>query len=143
MSRHGMTGTPTWKIWRGIIKRCTQINCSRYPYYGGRGIQICNKWLSFEGFYEDMGDRPDGLTIERTDVNGDYCKENCKWVSAAEQKLNTRRTHWVEIDSKKVALSVACKIKGANYSRVIDRINKLGWTPERALSEGKRVNQYL
>lgn len=139
---HGMSKTPTWKVWAGIIKRCTQPTCAAYPNYGGRGIKVCDRWLAFSAFYEDMGERPHGLTIERNDVNGDYCKDNCAWIPSAQQQLNTRRTHFVEFNSKRVPLKVACDALGVRYSRVCDRINKLGWTPERALTEGLHVNQF-
>lgn len=139
---HGMCKTPTWNVWHGIIKRCTQINCEAYPNYGGRGIRVCDKWLTFQGFYEDMGERPAGLTIERKDVNGHYCKSNCEWIPRAAQQLNTRRTHLVDLDGERMPLKVACLKLGVRYSRVLDRINLLGWSPERAMKEGKRVNQF-
>lgn len=139
---HGMCHTPTWKVWAGIIKRCTQSNCAAYPCYGGRGIKVYDRWRDFAAFYEDMGERPHGLTIERKDVNGDYCKDNCEWIPMARQALNTRRTHFVDLNSNRVPLKVACDTLGVRYSRVLDRINRLGWEPERALTEGIHVNQF-
>ena len=88
-----------------------------------------------------MGERSSGMTIERKDVNGDYCKDNCKWIPRASQNLNTRRTRFVELDGERIPLKVACARLGLRYGRVVDRL-RLGWPLERALREGKRVNQF-
>lgn len=83
-------------VYEGMIGRCYQeTDKDRYSYYGGRGIKVCDRWLEkdgkgFENFYEDMGDRPEGYTLDRLDFNGDYCKENCRWVDSSVQAFNTR-----------------------------------------------------
>lgn len=89
---HGMTGKPTHASWRSMIERCTKNDHVSWPRYGGRGIRVCQRWMKFEHFLEDMGARPDGMTLDRVDTNGDYCKSNCRWATI-DQQSNNRETN--------------------------------------------------
>lgn len=93
-TRHGHSPHNKWSgtyvSWRDMILRCTYPKSNRYEYYGGRGIIICERWLSFPNFLADMGERPPGHSIERINVNGNYEPSNCKWIPRAEQSKNRR-----------------------------------------------------
>lgn len=99
--KHGFTsslpGTPehaTYLCWENIIQRCRNPKNTNYPRYGGRGIRVCERWLSFEAFLADVGLRPSPeLSIERINNDGHYEPGNCKWATHAEQQKNRRPAH--------------------------------------------------
>lgn len=76
--------------WNSMKNRCNNSNLKEYKNYGGRGITYDKKWEDFREFYKDMGERPEGTTLDRIDVNGNYCKKNCRWATKEEQQRNQR-----------------------------------------------------
>ncbi len=125
---HNMTGTPEYQTWSSMKDRCLNENNDRYSSYGGRGIKICERWLSFENFFSDLGERPKGTSIGRIDNDGDYCKENCRWESNKQQMRNRRNTVRIlgeDISSLSERLDM-------NYGTLAARI-KRGWDEKEAV----------
>lgn len=96
LTTHGQSYSKTYKTWRGILNRCKSTDVVKRKYYLDKGISVCERWLKFEFFLEDMGERVDGLTIDRIDNSKGYNKENCRWATTAEQAQNRTSNNLVE-----------------------------------------------
>ena len=91
--RHGRTYSPEWHSWQSMLARCNNPAHKSWQEYGGRGVRVCERWLRFENFAADMGDRPAGTTLDRISVNGDYEPNNCRWAPHVVQQRNRRKHH--------------------------------------------------
>jgi hypothetical protein len=91
-TKHGLGGTPTYRSWYTMLQRCTVSTDVSWPYYGGKGIKVCSEWATLDGFVNDMGIRPDGMTLDRIDPAGNYEKANCRWATWTEQNRNRSNT---------------------------------------------------
>lgn len=134
---HGMTGTRIYSEWLSMKARCYNKDLDCYGRYGGRGIKVCSEWKdNFQAFYDWAMENgyKDNLTIERKDVNGDYCPENCEWITMKEQAKNRRTTLRVkdENGNEVYAMDVA-KEKGISMHVVVAR-KRNGWSLEDALN---------
>jgi len=119
---HGMRKTPTYISWAGIKNRCTNHSYHGYKNYGGRGISVCERWNKFENFYEDMGEKPKGLSVERKDNNGNYCPENCCWETIKNQNRNKRSNVNIEYHGKTQCMKDWAKELGINYGTLKSRL---------------------
>lgn len=132
---HGFTGTPTFRTWETMRQRCFNENSPDYRRYGGRGITVCKRWNeSFEAFLEDMGVRPNGMTLDRKDVNGNYELRNCRWATASRQQRNRADRALLHFDGKTLCLadwSDETKIP----AKIIAWRLKNGWAIEKALRD--------
>ncbi len=98
---HGMSCTPEYQSWIGMKARCCNPKSTQYPYYGARGIRICDRWLnSFENFYKDMGKCPKGKTLDRIDNDRGYMPGNCRWATWKQQIHNRRKFRMHEVDGR-------------------------------------------
>jgi hypothetical protein len=118
---------PGYKSWSAMIARCTNLNHVAYDSYGGRGILICHRWLaSFANFYEDMGPRPSGKTLDRINTNGNYEPSNCRWATPKEQQNNMRSNKLVVIDGIESTISLHSDRLKINYSTLYSRLKRIG-----------------
>lgn len=131
-----------YTTWCNMLSRCRNPKGEHYSDYGGRGISVCEKWYTFEGFWEDMenGYIP-SLTIDRIDVNGNYCKENCRWATIKEQANNRRSNHYVFYCGEKMTLQEACQKREIDYHSVAARL-KLGWNFEKVIETPIRQHHW-
>jgi hypothetical protein len=129
---HGWSATATYRVWNGMTQRCCNINAKVYPHYGGRGIKVCDEWMTFLGFLNDMGPRPEGLELDRINNAGNYELSNCRWATREQQLENRRTTIFVVYREKKMSLAAACRMAGVNRHAVYLRITR-GWEAQRAI----------
>ena len=131
--KHGMFGTRPYSIWRGMLNRCQREQNNNYKNYGGRGIKVCQKWRTFEGFWKDMEEGyAENLTIDRKNNNGNYNKNNCRWVTQSEQSRNTRRVPKYLYKGRELTRPQLAKIFGVNINTLIWRMSR-GQTIQEAI----------
>ncbi len=122
---HGMRGTPTYGSWVGAKGRCFNLADKSYQHYGGRGITMCDRWKdSFQSFLEDMGEKPNGLSLERKDVNGNYEPSNCVWATATQQARNKRKSTYVFWRGSRRHLSEVAEQLGITFGAAFMRLKR-------------------
>lgn len=131
---HKLTKTRTYRIWIDMWRRCTKPNCIAYKDYGARGITVHLDWCHFERFVEDMGMAEKDMTIDRIDNNGNYEKENCRWVDMKTQSNNKRNNRHLLHCGNLLTVAQWSSIKGILPSTILERL-KRGWSVDRALTE--------
>ena len=140
LTTHGMTSTSVRKdsheywIWNMVVQRCTNPNVGNWKDYGGRGITVCAEWLTYDGFYADMGARPSlGHSLERIDNSQGYSKSNCKWATRLEQAKNKRNNRLITAFGKTQHLAEWSRETGIQHPTILYRLRS-GWSAEDALS---------
>lgn len=133
VTTHGMTATTEYCIWSGIVKRCTNPKTKIFPFYGGRGIKVCHRWMKFENFYADMGPRPSkSHSIDRKHNDGDYEPSNCRWATRQEQMGNRRGNMYITMNGQTLCCAEWARRLGLQDQTIRRRV-KLGQTGEQAL----------
>lgn len=123
----------TYRIWTNMKTRCLNPKASNFSWYGGRGIGIDRQWVeSFDAFLRDMGEAPSGLTLDRVDGDGNYCRSNCRWASQRQQQNNKSNNRLLNIRGETVTLTEASRRCGIGVSAIWDRLSK-GWSHEQAV----------
>lgn len=122
---HGKSRTPEYRVWKGMRGRCLNANNPKFPNYGGRGIRITERWENFDAFLSDMGRRPSSRhSIDRIDVDGDYCPDNCRWATSEEQAINRTDTKYIDTPEGVMPMKVAANRYGLNYMTLKSRVRK-------------------
>lgn len=140
---HGMSYSSIYPEYHNMKKRCYDENTHNYKWYGGRGIKVCDRWLTdIHNFYDDVSILPhfreEGYTLDRIDNNGDYEPSNVRWATKSEQCNNRRSNLLYEYDGEVRTLKEISDITGLPYKALHKRLKIFGWEPERAFSEELR-----
>lgn len=144
-NRYRKDRTPTNRAYYAMKTRCLNPRQKTYARYGGRGIKVCDRWLGpdgFKNFLSDMGERPEGMTLDRIDNDGNYEPSNCRWATRETQQRNTSRNRIVNYAGRDMTLVEACTLHGIDYHLVAGRLFH-GWTFEQAVNEPKLPGKHL
>jgi hypothetical protein len=135
LRKHGYAGTQIHNVWKSMIERCTSKKGKSWASYGGRGITVCERWTGKDGFINflaDMGDRPDGASIDRIDNDGPYSPGNCRWATWTQQSRNKRSNRRLEFYGVSKTVVEWCDISQINKQAVYQRLY-LGWPDKYAV----------
>jgi hypothetical protein len=133
---HYGAASRAYAAWRNLKSRCDNSRTPKYRHYGGRGISYDPKWASFAGFVADMGLAPAGMSLDRIDNDGPYCRTNCRWATPTEQNRNTRFNRIIAFDGERKPLAAWAEQLGISWVTLRARLD-MGWPLERAMSAGK------
>lgn len=137
---HAMFGTKVYDVWANMKQRCTNPKSSNYNRYGGRDISVCDEWLQFDNFFKDMGEPPEGLTLERKNNQEGYSAVNCIWANLVKQGGNKRNNVLLTYQGKTQIITRWSEELGIPVSTLHNRIQVFKWSTEKALSTPARKN---
>lgn len=144
MKKHGRSGGTEHNIWLSMLARCNNPKSHAYARYGGRGIKVCERWHKFENFFLDMGERPEGCSIDRIDNSRGYEPDNCRWATSRQQGRNTRVNRMATYNGQTMTLIDLAESKGIPYKLLHGRLaagwelNKAVETPSRRTTQSAR-----
>lgn len=131
---HGMSKTPEHKTWSNIHARCEDPKHVSFKYYGVKGVRVCDRWKSFEAFFEDMGNRPSpNHSLDRINPDGDYCPENCRWATWTQQNNNRRNNRRLTLGGITMSCAAWDRKCGFRPYTITGRLFR-GWSAERAIT---------
>ena len=133
-AKHGMYKTRVYRIWVGMHQRCYNKNSNQYHKYGGRGIKVCKRWHKFENFLEDMGEPPEGMSIDRKNNNRGYTPANCRWTNPRKQANNRRTNVYINYDGKKQTIAEWAREYDIPYHVIKHRVS-IGWRPPKLFNK--------
>jgi len=131
--RHGQTETKLYKIWCGMLTRCTNSKRRNYKWYGARGIKVCDRWKVFEHFRDDMGEPPRGATLDRKERDGNYEPNNCRWASNQVQHNNRSNNRRIVVNGESITVAESARASDVSYTTIVARLNR-GWSGDEAVS---------
>lgn len=135
--KHGGIKTRLYHIWSAMIERCHNPNHKSYKNYGGRGVTVCDSWRTNFAIFQTwalVNGYRDGLTIDRINNNNSYNPDNCRWITHKDQQYNKRDNHLITFNGETHTLTEWAEITGINRNTLSARLNKLGWSAEKALT---------
>lgn len=140
VTTHNEIHTRLYRIWGNMVNRCTNPNNPAWCNYGGRGILVCDEWRSYENFrdWAKSSGYFDKLSLDRTDNNGGYNPDNCRWVDRYTQANNTRSNHLIEYNGVTKTIAEWATVLGVPYKNLHNRIQSLGWSVDRAFNQPYR-----
>lgn len=145
-TKHGLRRHPEYQVWKAMIERCTHSNSRAYRNYGARGITVCSRWLDCAKFFEDMGPRPTGTSLERINNDAGYSPENCKWATLHEQSRNKRSNVKIEFDGETKCLTDWANEYGIHPATLFSRIRRkipISDSLNLPLGQGKRLEKRI
>lgn len=122
--KHGLTNTKTHSTWVKMRARCEKPNLPEFRYYGALGVRVCDRWQNFTNFFNDMGEQPQFMSIDRIDVTGNYEPNNCRWATITQQARNKRKTIYIEYLGEKRTIPEWAEMCGLKYGTLWARLAK-------------------